>query len=33
MISGTYLVSGIVLVVSAQLFKVGELNATTQTIS
>jgi MFS family permease len=32
MISGTYLVSGILLVVSAQLFKAGELNATTQTI-
>jgi MFS family permease len=32
MISGTYLVSGVLLVVSAQLFKAGELNATTQTI-
>ena len=32
MISGTYLISGILLVVSAQLFKAGELNATTQTI-
>jgi MFS family permease len=32
MISGTYLVAGILLVVSAQLFKAGALNATTQTL-
>ena len=32
MISGTYLVSGILLIVSAQLFKAGALNATTQTL-
>jgi MFS family permease len=32
MISGTYLISGILLIVSAQLFKAGTLNATTQTI-
>jgi MFS family permease len=32
MISGTYLVAGILLVVSAQLFKAGVLNATTQTL-
>jgi MFS family permease len=32
MISGTYLVSGVLLVISAQLFKAGALNATTQTI-
>ncbi|HEY2505751.1 MAG TPA: MFS transporter [Streptosporangiaceae bacterium] len=33
MIAGTYLLSGILLVVSAQLFKAGLLNATTQTIA
>jgi MFS family permease len=32
MISGTYLVAGILLVITAQLFKAGTLNATTQTI-
>jgi MFS family permease len=32
MISGTYLVSGILLVVTAQLFKAGTLNAVTQTL-
>jgi MFS family permease len=32
MISGTYLVAGVLLVVSAQLFKAGALNATTQTL-
>jgi MFS family permease len=32
MISGTYILSGILLVISAQLFKSGVLNATTQTI-
>ena len=32
MISGTYLISGVLLVVSAQLFKAGDLTATTQTI-
>jgi MFS family permease len=32
MISGTYLISGILLIISAQLFKAGDLNATTQTI-
>jgi MFS family permease len=32
MISGTYLVAGILLVISAQLFKAGALNATTQTL-
>jgi hypothetical protein len=32
MISGTYLVSGVLLIVSAQLFKAGALNATTQTL-
>ena len=32
MISGTYLTSGILLIISAQLFKAGALNATTQTI-
>jgi len=32
MISGTYLVAGILLAVSAQLFKAGLLNATTQTL-
>jgi MFS family permease len=32
MISGTYLVSGILLVVTAQLFKAGALNAVTQTL-
>jgi MFS family permease len=32
MISGTYLIAGILLVVSAQLFKAGALNATTQTL-
>lgn len=32
MIAGTYLLAGILLVISAQLFKAGALNATTQTI-
>jgi len=32
MISGTYLIAGILLVISAQLFKAGVLNATTQTL-
>ena len=32
MISGTYLVSGILLVITAQLFKAGVLNAVTQTL-
>ena len=32
MISGTYLISGILLIISAQLFKTGVLNATTQTL-
>jgi MFS family permease len=32
MIAGTYLIAGILLVVSAQLFKAGALNATTQTL-
>jgi MFS family permease len=32
MISGTYLLSGILLVITAQLFKSGDLNATTQTL-
>jgi MFS family permease len=32
MISATYLIAGILLVVSAQLFKAGALNATTQTL-
>ncbi len=32
MIAGTYLVSGILLAISAQLFKSGALNATTQTL-
>src|SRR5581483_5558876 len=32
MISGTYLVSGILLIVTAQLFKAGALNAVTQTL-
>jgi MFS family permease len=32
MISGTYLLSGILLVITAQLFKAGVLNATTQTL-
>jgi MFS family permease len=32
MISGTYILSGILLIISAQLFKNGALNATTQTI-
>ena len=32
MISGTYLLSGVLLIISAQLFKNGALNATTQTI-
>jgi MFS family permease len=32
MISGTYLVSGVLLVITAQLFKAGTLNATTQTL-
>jgi MFS family permease len=33
MISGTYIVSGVLLIVSAILFKHGDLNATTQTIA
>jgi MFS family permease len=32
MISGTYLLAGILLVITAQLFKAGALNATTQTL-
>jgi MFS family permease len=32
MISGTYLIAGILLIISAQLFKAGALNATTQTL-
>jgi MFS family permease len=32
MISGTYLLSGVLLIISAQLFKAGALNATTQTL-
>jgi MFS family permease len=32
MISGTYLVAGVLLIISAQLFKNGVLNATTQTL-
>ena len=32
MIAGTYIISGVLLVISAQLFKNGALNATTQTI-
>jgi MFS family permease len=32
MISGTYLISGVLLIGSAQLFKDGDLNATTQTL-
>jgi MFS family permease len=32
MISGTYLVSGILLIITAQLFKAGALNAVTQTL-
>ena len=33
MISGTYIISGVLLVISAILFKNGDLNATTQTIA
>jgi MFS family permease len=33
MISGTYLLSGVLLIISAQLFKAGDLNATTQTLA
>ena len=33
MISGTYLLSGVLLIISAQLFKAGVFNATTQTIA
>jgi MFS family permease len=33
MICGTYLVSGVLLIISAQLFKAGDLNATTQTLA
>jgi MFS family permease len=33
MISGTYLLSGVLLVITAQLFKAGVFNATTQTIA
>jgi MFS family permease len=32
MISGTYLLAGVLLVITAQLFKAGSLNATTQTL-
>jgi MFS family permease len=32
MISGTYLISGVLLIITAQLFKAGTLNATTQTL-
>ncbi len=32
MISGTYLLAGVLLIISAQLFKAGALNATTQTL-
>ena len=32
MISGTYLLAGILLIITAQLFKAGSLNATTQTL-
>jgi MFS family permease len=32
MIAGTYLIAGILLIISAQLFKAGALNATTQTL-
>ncbi len=32
MISGTYLLSGVLLIITAQLFKAGTLNATTQTL-
>jgi MFS family permease len=32
MIAGTYLIAGVLLVISAQLFKAGALNATTQTL-
>ncbi len=32
MISGTYLISGVLLVITAQLFKAGALNAVTQTL-
>ena len=31
MISSTYLISGVLLIITAQLFKVGTPNATTQT--
>jgi MFS family permease len=33
MISGTYLLSGVMLIIAAQLFKAGDLNATTQTLA
>jgi hypothetical protein len=33
MISGTYLLSGVLLIISAQLFKAGDLNAITQTLA
>ena len=33
MISGTYLISGVLLIITAQLFKAGTLNATTQTLA
>jgi MFS family permease len=33
MISSTYLISGVLLIISAQLFKAGDLNATTQTLA
>src|ERR1700735_1290150 len=33
MISGTYLVAGVLLIISAQLFKAHDLNATTQTLA
>jgi MFS family permease len=32
MISGTYIISGVLLIITAQLFKAGVLNATTQTL-
>jgi MFS family permease len=32
MISGTYIISGVLLIITAQLFKAGMLNATTQTL-
>jgi MFS family permease len=32
MISGTYIIAGVLLVITAQMFKAGDLNATTQTL-